>query len=584
MFSGEKIGGTGEVSGEDLRKVNEVRGEKTIEADEARRKELLERREALMARARELEARIKAREAKEGLGEAISDLDKIAEGGSSEATGAEVVEEVETNGEPGAEVEEIEVDEETGSEVVEEAGERPSEEEVRGTAEKAKKKKALSNYIVGIGMIALSGAILASAFMSRGANKEEEVPQGNSVKLEDVVENDVGGETMEAEKGIYDGYGEAGMWLSENKSGPYAFADAREVAEVCDNDEVEMIKYTAHNQVESFADYMANLPEELQPEGFKGLNLRDTEAKLESLSPEDFTALEATFGVIMDEALTRRVTLDGSYDNAYMALKDPNGAATHENMEIVRCATNESNLEVTEFYWLDANGNEIGSMTVKMSPVYNEEGEIVSYELCEQVVNKQGTSTIYEGIPEVTPETPSTPTPETPVPVTPVPETPTPETPTPETPTPETPTPETPTPETPTPETPAPKDAENMTRIDEQIHQDIAEDIGTEQVVVHQETAAPENITEKPAAEAYQGTEATIVENEAAPAAEPVQEQISQENNYSENRGGANAGEYAPVQENQAAQAEADASAIPVSEAPTGGQELTDILGDLGIN
>ena len=106
----------------------------------------------------------------------------------------------------------------------------------------------------------------------------------------------------------------------------------------------------------------------------------------------------------------------------------------------------------------------------------------------------------------------------------------------------------------------------------------------TEQVVVHQETAAPENITEKPAAESYQGTEAVIVENEAAPAAEPVQEQISPENNYSEDRGGANAEEYAPVQPDYTAQAQADANATSVSEAPTGGQELTDILGDLGIN
>lgn len=637
MFSGESIGGGGERTGEDTRGVDRERGGKTVEAmSETRRQELLERRAALMARVEELEARKRAREAKKAADQAVNDLDEIInrrgkgdtsttvdEAGSDEGVGAEIIEEAD-NAVSGAEGATSEKPEEEPGNI----GEKPGEGEIKDTVEKAKKKKSLRNYITGIATIGLAGILFIGSFIGgRRANKEEVIPTTPPIPLEEVVDNEmVDGETAEVEKGIYDGYGEAGMWLSENKTSDYAFADAREVAEVCDNDEVEMIKYTAHNQVESFADYLANLPEELQPDGFKGLNLKETEARLESLSPEDYAAVEATFGVTMDNAFTRRTVLNGTYDNAYMAKKDPSGPATHENMEIVRCTTSESNLEVTEFYWLDADGNEIGSMTVKMKPIYNEDGDIISYELCEQVVNKQGTSTIYEGIPEITPETPETPTPDIPTPVTPTPETPetpapeTPETPEPETPetpepetletpepeTPETPEPEaptpvpetpapvtptpapvtpTPTPATPTPApvTPAPKDAENMTRIDNNIQNQIEYDYGTNEVVIHQETAAPEEVTTPPPAEAYQGTEARIVQNEAAPVAEPVQEQVSTVNDYSEDRGGANAGEYAPVQSDYVAQAQADANATSVSEAPTGGQELNDILGDLGI-
>ena len=235
----------------------------------------------------------------------------------------------------------------------------------------------------------------------------------------DEIAEGIGAEAVndgEREMGIYNGYGEKGMWLSEHKTGPYAFADAREVAEVCDNDEVEMIKYTAANQVESFADYMANLPEALQPEGFRGLNLTETEKKLESLSPEEFEGMKTYFDGIMDDALTRRVTLNGTYENALMRMKNANGEATHDNMEVVRCTTGEYGLEVTEFYWVDENGNELGTMLVKMSPVYDEDGNIVSFNKCLQVLNKVG-SPVYVNLVEVPPETGDSeePEPETPV-------------------------------------------------------------------------------------------------------------------------------------------------------------------------
>ncbi|MBR3157077.1 hypothetical protein IKF20_01410, partial [Candidatus Saccharibacteria bacterium] len=135
--------------------------------------------------------------------------------------------------------------------------------------------------------------------------------------------------------------------------------------------------------------------------------------------------------------------------------------------------------------------------------------------------------------------------------------------------------------------TPAPKDAENLERIDENIHEDIAEDVGTDEVKVTPtptEEVEAEAPTEQPKAEEYQGTEAEIVQNEASEKAEPVQDQVSSNNDYSQNRGGANSGQYAPVKPDNDAQAKADKAEIPQSQAPTGGEELDEALDDLGIN
>ena len=147
----------------------------------------------------------------------------------------------------------------------------------------------------------------------------------------------------------------------------------------------------------------------------------------------------------------------------------------------------------------------------------------------------------------------------------------------------------TPTPSPKPTETPAPKDAENLERIDEQILEDTAKDIGTEQVtVLPAEEVTYETITSEPSTDIYQGTSPTIVENQAAATAEPVQEQsVSDENTYNVNLGGANANEYAPVQANPGAQKAAGEAEIPVSEAPgvndISSETLDDILAELGI-
>ena len=150
-----------------------------------------------------------------------------------------------------------------------------------------------------------------------------------------------------------------------------------------------------------------------------------------------------------------------------------------------------------------------------------------------------------------------------------------------------------PTPDTPNPPIPdnppdtstKPKDAENLERIDKNANEDIADNTGTDEInITPTDEVSDDNITEEPSAEDYQGTGPEIAENDASQNAEPVQDQVSPGNDYSQNQGGANAGEYAPVTPDTQAQAKADASEIPQSQAPTGGQAIDDTLKDLGIN
>ena len=279
-------------------------------------------------------------------------------------------------------------------------------EEASARAEEVRRKKN-PRFRRFVGRAATAALIALASFgfgtkVFAPAQRNIPTTESTTVQKDDNTKNNTkNNEKAEAEKiGIKDGYGEKGMWLSENKSGPYAFADATEVAEVCDNDECEMIKYTAREESEAFADYLAHLPESMQPEGFKGLTILETESKLESLSDEDYEALQTQFEGTMDKAFTRTVTVNGKQQNAYMRLKNESGAVTHENMELVSCVTDEDNLEVTQFYWTDADGNEIGSMNIKMQPVYDNDGNITSYKLCMQAISSID-SPVYEGLTEV---------------------------------------------------------------------------------------------------------------------------------------------------------------------------------------
>ena len=414
-----------EVMGEKERKTYEERGEKTLEAEKATaaekatKSELEKEREKLMEEIRMLKMRreILIKYGAKPKSERVSDdkpEETTSESDSAAAAAAAATAATVAGAATGAEKPAGEAKPEGTAE-----DEPASPEDIKEVKKRAKKNSAARKYAAGVCLLIAAAGIGLGIWGAAKGNRGEDASL-NGTPAVVTVANEAG----ERMKGIYDGYGEKGMYLSEHKTSSVAFANATEVAEVCNADEVDMILYTAHNQVESFADYLANLPEELQPDGFRGLNLTQTEAKLESLSPEEFTALEGTFATIMNNALTRRVTLNGRYDNAYMRVKNPGQDIVHENMELVRCTTNENNLEVTQFYWTDASGREIGTMTVKMTPIRDEKGVISSFKGCEQVVNPEGSSTIYTGMPEIPdPEpTPPTPTPPTPTPPTPEPE------------------------------------------------------------------------------------------------------------------------------------------------------------------
>ena len=150
------------------------------------------------------------------------------------------------------------------------------------------------------------------------------------------------------------------------------------------------------------------------------------------------------------------------------------------------------------------------------------------------------------------------------------------------------PIPPTPTP-SPQPPTPEPKDADNLTRIDNNISEDIANDINTESVVITPTVVTSETITAQPSTDPEikddYGTEWTPQENSAAAPAEEVAPPVAPENNYSENLGGANAGnaEEAPVEENHEGQEQADNSETTEDEAPQTAAEAQDTLADLSI-
>lgn len=82
-----------------------------------------------------------------------------------------------------------------------------------------------------------------------------------------------------------------------------------------------------------------------------------------------------------------------------------------------------------------------------------------------------------------------------------------------------------------------PKDASNMTRIDNQIQTDIANDIGSEQVIVHLDSAGNQSITFQPSSNNQ--TAPDVSQNPSASAATPTQPSVST-NVVSENRAPAN--------------------------------------------
>ncbi|MBP5513081.1 hypothetical protein J6X73_02900 [Candidatus Saccharibacteria bacterium] len=148
-------------------------------------------------------------------------------------------------------------------------------------------------------------------------------------------------ENTQEKIGIIDGYGEAGMYLSEGKSSPLNFARASEVAEACGSaDPREIVKYVAKNQVEALASYLVNLPEKMQPEGIKGLSLKSAEEYLESISNEEYDQILQQFNEIMDQATVSFDEAIGLYITPYMTATPESVIASFKNLseeELTSC-------------------------------------------------------------------------------------------------------------------------------------------------------------------------------------------------------------------------------------------------------
>lgn len=286
---------------------------------------------------------------------------------------------------------------------------------INNAAEVVKDPKKLA--ALGLTAMIATGAAIGGYQVGKSLNSNAETKPDKQIEEQEKAETEIG---------IKDGYGEKGMYLSENKPSELSFGSAVEVAEVCDGDECEMVKYTAENQVESMASYLANLPKELQPEGFKGLTIAETEQKLESLSDEEYEKVQQEFNNAIDQAFTRRIKVEGRRANVLMNKQDVSGDTNYENMKAVKCETTENAIMLQLFWTKDNNANspEIGSMVLKI--IYDDDGNIIGG--CIQPLNELDSS-VLDGLEEKhdtpketgapdnpdtpdTPDTPDNPTPE----------------------------------------------------------------------------------------------------------------------------------------------------------------------------
>ena len=274
-------------------------------------------------------------------------------------------------------------------------------------AEKIKMNRAIK---VGIGAsVAGAVALLATAGLLMFGNFNNEAkapapaptPTTTEAPAELPEDNTVDIEENEA-SGIIDGYGEEGMWLSDGKTGPYAFADFEKVIEMHDGDVKGAVKDVASKQVESMADCISGMNDKVRPEGYQGLSMAEIDEKIENLSDVEYDLLKQEFENIIDKADVKEVSLNGKYDNAYMGVKDgedkiigsieakEKGAeVNHETMQLMKCTTNENGSKAYELTWTDENGNTIDSEMIK--------------EACTQVVEQEGKNpTRFKGLPEAT--------------------------------------------------------------------------------------------------------------------------------------------------------------------------------------
>lgn len=134
------------------------------------------------------------------------------------------------------------------------------------------------------------------------------------------------------------------------------------------------------------------------------------------------------------------------------------------------------------------------------------------------------------------------------------------------------------TPEDPdVPEELEPKNYDNLERIDSEAHDDIANDINTEEINIEQTTVEDQPVTYEPSSDSYEGTGPSFEPSEPSQSAEPVS-YSSPENDYSQDLGRAN-----PLPDS-AVQPDTTTPVLEEAPNPTTTSEAADALSDLGIN
>ena len=588
--------------------------------------EALKKREALLREIAELEEKLR---------NAGVELEEVPEGEDEEvpaapAKASETFEAPETSGA-------TETSEKVSEQPEEDYGYEPVSPE--SVANKAKKHKGLRTFITGI-TLAVATAITAGGLMVSSATKTQAAPTASTTaatatsttisggggsttsdtraaraeqmylravadaeaNVDKIQQTDVSGETINGVSYDYHEYADRDNKVSYNAFG-YDYSDQYENREKT----TEGILHMASTEPEALAAYAYNaLTDDEKAElGIKGLTMSQIDDKFDEAGGGALqkSILEKFSSILKDKTTRFDFYLENDTEQTnyiYFVDKNGDGVMTPDELHIAYDTKKRDNAPQVDIYRTLTNADGT-TKEVKVLDLNMRCGYQPNYEVAPKGVQKVGenkktdekTDEISGGggitTPDDNPSTPDKPDkpdkPDNPTPPNP-PDPPTP--PTPPTP-PDPPVPPVPpTPRTPPePEKPAPKDGENLERIDDQILDDIADDIGTGEVIVTPNPGvSDEDLTEKPSGDDYQGTEAETKQNEASEQAEQVQQQVSEENDYSEDRGGANEGNANehPVQPNDEGQSRADEGEKSESETPHTSEEAKDTLSDLGIN
>lgn len=290
---------------------------------------------------------------------------------------------------------------------------RISPETLAATKEKAKQKSSLKETLTKkVLPVVLVAAILISGIVGINAvGKNSNNQSNNSTPATEQSggtygsydEYDAASEQHE-QHGIKDGYYEAGMYASPNKSTAVDFAYAPEVAKSIDsNDAREIAIAVADAEVEVMANQIAAMPDEVKAHyglaDFKGLGWKAVEQKLEEMnasSPDLFDSISQCHHNAMRDAQYSIDHVSGSVVNGYI---QHNGTDryVHGNMEGVQCTTQEDNTSVAKFTWSD-----ITSEDMMMKIQYDEQGNVIGG--CIQLIFLAGSAKailVMDGVPSI---------------------------------------------------------------------------------------------------------------------------------------------------------------------------------------